>query len=144
MEIMSRSSLSSIFHHFFKSSWNPSEKINSINHDNRIFLFQEGLDLLYLVWIVNCPNADWKIEPHPSLDSLARHYVQPDHQPRPLGAEVSVPPLDVRAYPCSTNKVSSHWGRPAKRPAKTRLNHQFPQKCWRRLLCCKISSYPQL
>ena len=34
------------------SSWNPQENINSIKHDKIMFLFQEGLDLLNLVWIV--------------------------------------------------------------------------------------------
>ena len=61
-----------------------------------------------------------KMEPHPGLDSVpARHHVQPGHQPRPLAAEVSVPPPDVRAHPCSTNKVSTHRGRPAQCPAET-------------------------
>ena len=111
MEIMSRSSLSSIFHHFFKSSWNPSEKINSINHDNRIFLFQEGLDLLYLVWIVNCQtDCGLKMEPHPGLDSLSppdTMFILATSHASSL-PEVSVPPPDMRAHPCSTIKVSTH------------------------------------
>ena len=71
---------------------------------------------------MNCPtDCGLKMEPHLGLDSL----FPPDTMfsqatsHAPSLPEVSVPPPDVRAHPCSTNKVSTHRGRPAQCPAET-------------------------
>ena len=64
------------------------------------------------------------MEPHTGLDSLSpldtMFSLATSHAPSL--PEVSVPPPDVIAHPCSTNKVSTHRGRPAQCPAETRLN----------------------
>ena len=53
-----------------------------------------------------------KMEPHPGLDSLytlvTMFSLPTIHTHAPSLPEVSVPPPDVRAHPCTTNKVSSH------------------------------------
>ena len=61
------------------------------------------------------------MEPHTGLDSLSpldtMFSLATSHAPSL--PEVSVPPPDVRAHPCSTNKVSTRRGRPAQCPAET-------------------------
>ena len=65
-----------------------------------------------------------KMEPHPGWDSLSppdtMFSLATSHAPSL--PEVSVPPPDVRAHPCSTIKVPTHRGRPAHCPPETRLN----------------------
>ena len=74
---------------------------------------------------MNCQtDCGLKMEPHPGLDSLSppdTMFILATSHASSL-PEVSVPPPDMRAHPCSTIKVSTHRGRPAQCPAETRLN----------------------
>ena len=74
---------------------------------------------------MNCQtDCGLKMEPHPGLDSLSppdTMFILATSHASSL-PEVSVPPPDVRAHSCTTNKVSTHRGRPAQCPAETRLN----------------------